>query len=199
MRPQCNGQVERFHRTLGALLSIYTGEQPKLWDQHLPFVLGAYRAAQHDTTGITPNYLMFGREVRLPLPVVMGNPNERSGTNAEDYATEMKLRFERAFEITRHCLKKAAELRKKRYDVGSTENRLSVGQSVWLFDPQKSEGQCTKLRSAWKKGWVVTHKIDDVIFRIQSGPNDSPCVVHSDRLLPYEGRNPPTWFKPNSI
>ena len=199
LRPQSNGQVERFNRTLGAQLSIYSGEQPKLWDRHQPFVLGAYRAAQHDTTGMTPNYLMFGREVRLPLPVVTGNPNERSGTNAEDYATEMKLRFERAFEITRRCLKKAAELRKKRYDVGSTENRLSVGQSVWLFDPQKSERQFTKLRSAWKKGWVVTHKIDDVIFRIQSGPNDSPRVVHSDRLLPYEGRNPPTWFKPNSI
>ena len=42
LRPQSNGQVERFNRTLGALLSIYTGEQPKLWDRHLPFVLGQH-------------------------------------------------------------------------------------------------------------------------------------------------------------
>ena len=130
MRPQSNGQVERFHRTLGALLSIYTGEQPKLWDRHLPFVLGAYRAAQHDTTGMTPNYVMFGKEVRLPLPVVMGNPNERSGTNAEDYATEMKLRFERAFEITRRCLK---------------GNIPRISSYTWLF--AKNTGWFVVLRS----------------------------------------------------
>ena len=157
--------------------------------------MGAYRAAKHDTTEMTPNYLMFGREARLPLPLVTGNPNEKNAVSVEDYAHVMRGKFERAFEITRRCLKKAAELRKKRYDVGSTENKLQVGQPVWLFDPQKHEGQCTKLRSAWKKGWVVTHKLDDVIFRIQSGPNDPSRVVHSDRLLPYEGRNPPTWYK----
>ena len=38
LRPQANGQVERFNRTLGALLAIYTQEDPSKWDRHLPFI-----------------------------------------------------------------------------------------------------------------------------------------------------------------
>ena len=112
LRPQSNGQVERFNRTLGALLSIYTEEQIKYWDRHLPFVMGAYHAAKHDTTEMTPNYLMFGQEARLPLPLVTGNPNEKNAVSVEDYTHEIRGKFERAFEITRRCLKKAAELRR---------------------------------------------------------------------------------------
>jgi hypothetical protein len=29
----------------------------------------AYRAAEHETTGITPNYMMLGREVTTPLDI----------------------------------------------------------------------------------------------------------------------------------
>jgi hypothetical protein len=31
------------------------------WDEHLPDISMAYRAAEHDTTGNTPNYMMLGR------------------------------------------------------------------------------------------------------------------------------------------
>jgi hypothetical protein len=39
------------------------------WDEHLPYISMAYRAAEHETTGITPNYMMLGREVTTPLDI----------------------------------------------------------------------------------------------------------------------------------
>jgi hypothetical protein len=36
------------------------------WDERLPLFLLAYRASTHDTTGLTPVSLVFGRELRLP-------------------------------------------------------------------------------------------------------------------------------------
>ena len=92
--------------------------------------------------------------------------------------------YEKAFEMARHCLKKAANLRKKPYDMGTKEFKFAVGQQVWLHDPTKNEGTCMKLRSSWRNGWVVTHCLDDVTYRIQNGPNKVPRVVHADRLLP---------------
>ena len=194
LRPQANGQVERFNRTLGALLAIYSQEAPNKWDKHLPFILAAYRAAKHDTTGQTPNAMVLGRDVVLPLHLVTGNPNAKNwAVDPDDYVTQVRQVYEKAFEMARHCLKKAANLRKKRYDMGTKEFKFAVGQQVWLHDPTKNEGTCMKLRSSWRKGWVVTHCLDDVTYRIQNGPNKVPRVVHADRLLPYKGRDTTWW------
>ena len=43
--------------------------------------MAAYRASRHDATGFSPNYLMFGRELRAPIGLVLGGPN------GSDYAT----------------------------------------------------------------------------------------------------------------
>jgi len=35
------------------------------WPDKLPAIMAAYRMTPHSTTGVTPNYAMLGREVRL--------------------------------------------------------------------------------------------------------------------------------------
>ena len=52
--PQGNGQVERFNRTLEAMLAKLAKENQKDWDLHIPRVLFAYRTALHESTGYTP-------------------------------------------------------------------------------------------------------------------------------------------------
>src|SRR5207253_5891685 len=66
-RPSTNGGIERFHRTLNSMLAKVMEENQRTWDEHVPLVLAAYRASKHEATGFTPNYLLLGREVRLPL------------------------------------------------------------------------------------------------------------------------------------
>ena len=67
--PQSDGQVERFNRTLKVMLSSYTSENQKDWDQHVPTVMMAYRASPQESTGLSPNMLMFGREVETFLSI----------------------------------------------------------------------------------------------------------------------------------
>ena len=38
----------------------------------------AYRSAVHDTTGYTPARLLFGREIRLPIDLAFGRPQEEA-------------------------------------------------------------------------------------------------------------------------
>ncbi len=75
MRPQANGVVERFNRTLTGMLTMYCENDQRNWDCVLQQVMLAYRASKHASTGISPNTMVFGREVTLPLTAVIGLPN----------------------------------------------------------------------------------------------------------------------------
>ena len=75
-QPSTNGAVERFHRTLNSMLGKVVDESQRDWDDRLPAVLAAYRASPHESTGFTPNRLFLGREVRMPLDVMLDLPEE---------------------------------------------------------------------------------------------------------------------------
>jgi hypothetical protein len=49
-RPQSDGLVERFNRTLEDILSKYVSQNQKDWDEQHPWALMAYRSSEHDTT-----------------------------------------------------------------------------------------------------------------------------------------------------
>ena len=58
------------------MLIMYCEHTQNTWDEHLPFVMLAYWSSVHDSTGFSPNMMMLGREVELPLRVVVGMPHE---------------------------------------------------------------------------------------------------------------------------
>ena len=64
--------MERFNRTLEAMLSKVVGDHQKDWNDHLQTVLFAYRTAIHESTGYTPFLVMFGRSPCLPVDVMLG-------------------------------------------------------------------------------------------------------------------------------
>ena len=56
-RPQSSGLVERFNRTLKQMLSMFVNTHRNDWDDHIPYLMMAYRSTVH---------AMLGREVHLP-------------------------------------------------------------------------------------------------------------------------------------
>jgi cleavage and polyadenylation specificity factor subunit 1 len=53
-RPQCNGQVERFHRTLHARLAMYTDPDGKNWKHHVNLYCGRTDRSPTAAPGIRP-------------------------------------------------------------------------------------------------------------------------------------------------
>lgn len=66
-RPQSDGFMERFNRTLQQMLAIFVNDKRTDWDGHLPLLLMACRSWKQQSTQCTSNLLMFGRKMMLPL------------------------------------------------------------------------------------------------------------------------------------
>lgn len=195
--PEGNGQVERYNRTLGAMLAIYCEENYREWDEHLPYVAAAYRATEHSSTGYTPNMMVKGREIPLPLHIVHGDPNrDQEPLNPEDFVDNLQDMLEKAHALARHHLGRSATVQKQQYDHRANERpAFTVGQPVWLLEFKGVTGVSKKLQSPWKPGWVVMQQLDDVNYRVKAGPHKKSKIVHVNRLMPYEGRNPPSWYQ----
>jgi hypothetical protein len=55
--------VERYIKTIEEHLRKVVASHQRDWDERLPLFLLAYKASTHDTTGLTPAKLIFGREL----------------------------------------------------------------------------------------------------------------------------------------
>ncbi len=108
-RPQSNGNIERFNRTLGAMLTMYAEKHQNTWDEHLPFVMMAYRASVHSSTGKTPNEMLFGHQVTMPLEAVTAQPEDESEpVSSDEYLANLKERLRIAHHEARVQLKRSA-------------------------------------------------------------------------------------------
>ncbi|XP_053378469.1 uncharacterized protein LOC128548103 [Mercenaria mercenaria] len=105
MRPQANGLVERFNRTLIFMLKAYCKTNQDKWDIYLQQVMMAYRSSIHSSTKLTPIKMVFGREVVLPMQAVIGRPveDEHSSGN-DDYVIDLQDKLHKCHEIARDNL-----------------------------------------------------------------------------------------------
>ena len=198
LHAQGNGMIERFNRTLAHMLSIYAHDHPDEWDGHLCFASMAYNSSVHSTTGFTPYKLRMAEEMRLPMQALIPDPRDEPEDDEleyRDYVDELKSKLRKAHEVARQVTKKQMKVYKDRYDVKATPRQLEVGQAVWLYRPYRKKGVCPKLQSKWDRVYVVTGKLDDVLYRVQKGKTGKAQVVHIQRLMRYEGPDQPTWWK----
>ena len=186
-RPQSDGLVERANQTLERILSMLVNENRNDWDDHLPYVLMAYRASVHQSTKCTPNLLMFGRELSCPLDIMVGAPPEIDiFTGCEiEYVEWVKLAMAKAFEKVRSNLGEAAIRQKKYYDRGLKVRIYQVGDLVWRWYPPLAN---VKLGLGWTGPYKIVQKLSECVYKIQNESQNKEFVVHVDHLKPYEGR-----------
>ena len=72
--PMENGQCERFNRTLLEMLGTLETDQEVDWKTYVAPLVHMHNNTQHDTTGLSPYYLSFGRQPRLPIDLLLPSP-----------------------------------------------------------------------------------------------------------------------------
>ena len=157
--PQCDGQVERMNRTLIELLALYVANSTENWDLNLGIVLIAYRSAVQSSTCFTPHFMLFGREMRLPLDV-MYRPPEASLTRF-DYPNEVRKTLADAYERAKERLHLAHKRQKDYNDRRMSGLRFSPGDSVWLWSPVVEKGVAPKFHKPWTGPYTVTKRLQN--------------------------------------
>ena len=181
--PQGNGQVERFNRTMEAMLSKVVQANQKNWDKHLPKVLFAYRTAIHESTKFTPFHLMYGRSPTLPVDVFLGRTNSYEGFSGyPDIIREMHKVLGDSYATVRQNLTQAQSRRKHLHDHSANSTAFQCGDRVWLYVPAVKQGRSRKLSSLWRGPYTVIDKTSSVNYRIQLIGTSQSLVVHHNRL-----------------
>ncbi|XP_066016060.1 uncharacterized protein [Pocillopora verrucosa] len=75
-------------QTLRSMLKARVEDNPATRDEHLDFCLMAYRSSVHSSTGHNPSELMFGREMRIPLDVMVGGAEDNECSYTDFVAVE---------------------------------------------------------------------------------------------------------------
>ena len=147
-RPASNGLIERFNGTLGRILKRFVDKNSDNWDQYIGLLMAAYISTPHSSTGYSPNMMMQGREVTLPVDVIFPLPRQEASVNEHEYVSMLREKMEECFNIARKQLS-AASLRQKRdYDSRIVEIIYKSGDVVYK--------KCAPAKKLEKNmGWAV--------------------------------------------
>ena len=162
--PQSNGQVERFNETLVVMLSMYVTKHQTDWDQYLNILKGAYMSAPHPITGYTPNYLLYGRELKLPIDTIVSAKEWYA--DREDFLSKLLQRTSFAQDLARaRLLDRKVELEEKQED-SNVQLEYKFGDKVLVFVPDSKTRLSNKLRSRWTGPFSVLERTSVVNYRV---------------------------------
>lgn len=193
--PSGNGLVERFNQTLLNMVSAYVSDNQKDWDLYLPLLTSAYRSCAHDSSGLSPNQIMLGREVHQPISLAFGVPGkDKQSTSPVNYVYDLWNKMTEIQSYVRKHLKVAAERQKRDYDTRASCKTYEVGDLVYYLDSSRKVGLSPKLkREQWKGPFVISRKISDLLYELRWQHKTRTRVIHHDRLKPFQCDTIPDW------
>jgi len=126
--PQTDGQTERANRTLEEMIRSYVNFKQDDWDTHLSTLELAVNNTKHGSTGFSPFYLNYGKEIRLPLDDALGDLRVCNNPTAADRIRSLAESLEQAkINISKAQLKQGHYVDRHRREV-----LFKVGDRVLL-------------------------------------------------------------------
>ena len=179
------------------MLSKYIKSHQKDWDQCFDFITMAYNSTPHESIGISPYKLVFGREMSFPIDIITDKVDEapHEPKYVSEYVKEMEDRMRTAHGTARKHLKVSVKRQKMLYNTNVKYHIYEKGDLAWRNQKKNIPGLKLKITRHWTGPWVIIDKLGDVIFKIQHSRASVPVVIYGDNLKPYKGNKMASWFK----
>ena len=191
--PASNGQVERYNRTILAMIRCYLNNGVNKWDEPIPLLAGAIRSMQNRHTGMTANMLMLGREVRRPMPIIFGPPSNGDSPTVPEYVRGLLEDLREAHITAREQLHTSLRVQKSTYDTRLHVTQYQPGDLVYRSNLLLKKGQSRKLQPPWIGPFLVTKKLSEVTYKVQN--RRRTFVLHHDNMQPCRDRAVPVWMR----
>ena len=127
--PESNGSLERYHRPLKDYFKHFINKDQSNWHELAHLACLSYNSTVQESTGFTPNQLMFGRNVELPSSL---KGNHKPFYAYDDYVQRMKHNMTMTNNIAQENLVKSKEKNKEIYDRKTTDKEYKAGEQVLL-------------------------------------------------------------------
>jgi len=183
--PSTNGKIERWHRSLHAMMAKVVDVKQKKWVEFLPFVTAAYNSTVHDSTSFSPNFLLFGRELVAAVDIAFGCPRPTS-CSVSEYAYQTRELMAEAYALVRAHTRQCAEVNKRLYDASVKPVEFKAGELVWYFCPRSPRGTSPKWNRFYSGPHKVVRRVNDVNYAIQLRTRGRSIIVHVNKLKKYK-------------
>ena len=178
--------VERFNRTLLAMLGTLQEEDKVKWRDFVQPLVHAYNCTKNDTTGYSPYQLMFGRQPNLPIDIAFGlTKTDKKHESHIQYVKELRESLAESYKIATEHSEKSALHNKQRFDKKVRESKLETGDRV-LVKNVGLRGK-HKIASKWSQTvYKVIKQVKDLpVYVVAPFDSNGPeRVLHRDLLLP---------------
>ena len=190
--PCSDGLVERFNRTLLAMLAMFVSQEHDNWDDLLPFMMLAYNTTVHTSTGFTPYRLVFGDECNLPGNLIHRElrPDPPPG-DPGTYASWVQQALHESYDEVHAQQQRATHRQKRNYDSKAVARAFPIGCWTLRYYPPARKN---KLCSPWIGPYKVVRAPMEWVVGIQLDADARIIYVHMDDLKRCAPPDPePTW------
>ena len=185
------------------MLAKVVADDQRNWDLYVSSSCFAYNTAVHSSTGLTPCYLEFGRELRLPNDLVEPGENKRRAESHTEYSQQLKNRLSKAFQTANDILHSAHKTQKHFYDRWARANVYKAGDLVLWLDRKTRRGRCMKLNRPWTGPWRIIKRLGEVVYRIKYEGSEKVSVkrrvVHHNQLKQFHDVREPDTADNNTV
>ena len=166
------------------MLSTAVSDHPFEWEHHLQRLCFAYNTSIHPNTGYSPFSLMFGRQARMLVDIMLGTSTATTSTIPQ-YVANLRTNLETAYSYVRNRMGHQLEQQKIHYDERVNGRPYKSGDLVWLHNPAIPRGRSKKLHRPWTGPYRIITKLSDAMYRLQhTHRRRKRPIVHFDRLKP---------------
>lgn len=179
-RPQSNGSLERFHRTMKTYLAQFA--EVREWDQLINMACYAYNTTKNSTTKHSPFYLMFGRAPRIPSNIEQ--PTQEKLYDYDDYVKWVRHNFREIMQLARKNIKDAKIKQKQNYDKDKKLVKFKIGDKVLLLQDKIDKNLRNPIGDKYLDGYEVIEVLSEHNYKIKrvKRNREEIKVVHGEKL-----------------
>jgi transposase InsO family protein len=192
--PQAN-PVERTNKTLKTMVAQFCEADHRKWDVHLSDLVFAINSSRHDSTGFSPAFLNFGREMDPPKPlyrdpvsreIVQDSPTGEETADFTDQTARLQ-KLKDIYELVRINLGRAFSTQSRQYNLRRREWRCHVGDKVMKKENPLSsavKGFAAKLAPKYSGPYTVSKVLSPVVYDLKTSTGATLRKIHIKDLKP---------------